>query len=59
MAKKSEGFGDDVERLLTISRLKKLANIVIGPDCSGCARRRKNWNDPNLRINKLLHPKKD
>lgn len=58
MARKSEGFGDDIEAAITLLRLKKLANILVGPDCSGCAKRRQRWNDPSLRINQLLHNRK-
>ena len=57
MARKSEGFGDDVERALSVLRLKKIAALIVGPDCQSCAQRQKRWNDPQLRINQILHKK--
>ena len=56
MARKSEGFGDDVERALTLLRLKKVAALMMGTeDCASCAARQKRWNNPELRINQILH----
>jgi len=58
MAKKSIGFGDDVEKLITLARLDRVAKLVNKSDnCSGCQARKTSLNNPNLMINKLFYPK--
>ena len=44
MAKKSLGFGDDVEKLATRLRLDKVARLINKGDCSGCDKRKKKLN---------------
>lgn len=45
MAKKSEGFGDDVEKAITLLRLEKIRNLVIKKPCTGCGQRKQFLNE--------------
>ena len=59
--KKSQGFGDDVERIAKAIRAdiaaKKIAKSLGKEDC-GCSERKEILNDPNLLINKVLYKNK-
>lgn len=56
MAKKSLGFGDDVEKAISLARLDRIAKLVTkNSDCSGCNRRKNKLNNPELLINKLFY----
>lgn len=47
MAKKSIGFGDDVEKIITLTRLDRIAKLVKNGECSECEKRKN-------KLNKLL-----
>lgn len=55
MAKKSLGFGDDVEKLATLLRLDKVAKLVQNGDCTRCEQRKKRLNNPGLLVNKIFY----
>lgn len=44
MAKKSEGFGDDVEKAITLLRLEKVRKLIIKKPCTGCGKRKEFLN---------------
>ena len=44
MAKKSEGFGDDLEKAITLLRLEKVRKLIIKQPCTGCGRRKEYLN---------------
>lgn len=57
MARKSLGFGDDVEKAISLARLDRIAKLVTKRSgCSGCTRRKNNLNRPELLINKIFYP---
>ena len=58
---KSQGFGDDFEKLAKAMRLDKLAQIAansIGKEDCGCKKRKESLNDPNLLVNKMFYKNK-
>lgn len=51
------GLGDVVEKVTTVTGIKKVVDTVssaTGVDC-GCSKRKKELNNPNLLINKILN----
>lgn len=54
---KSRGFGDTIEKITTVTGIKKVVDTiseVTGKDC-GCQERKERLNNPNLLVNKLLY----
>lgn len=60
MARRSLGFGDDVEKAISLARLDRIAKLVTkSSDCSGCNRRKTKLNRPELLINKIFYNNKN
>ncbi len=59
---KSQGFGDDFEKLAKAMRLDKLAQMAAGAmgkeDC-GCKGRKEDLNNPDLLVNKVFYKNKN
>ncbi len=56
---KSKGFGDTIEKITTITGIKKVVDTIsqaTDTDC-GCNKRKEELNNPNLLINKLFYNK--
>lgn len=54
---KSQGFGDTVEKITTVTGIKKVVDSVAkatGKDC-GCEKRKQKLNNPDLLVNKLFY----
>ena len=57
---KSKGLGDTIEKITTVTGIKKVVEAVAkvtGKDC-GCAKRKEALNNPNLLVNKMFNNKK-
>jgi len=60
--KKSQGFGDDFEKLAKALRLDKLAQeaaSALGKEDCGCSGRKDKLNNPDLLINKVFYKNKE
>jgi hypothetical protein len=58
--KKIKGLGDAIEKVTTVTGIKKVVDTVskaIGKDC-GCNKRKEALNNPNLLVNKMFNRKK-
>ena len=54
---KSRGLGDTIEKITTITGIKKVVEAIseaTGEDC-GCEERKKRLNNPDLLINKVFY----
>lgn len=55
--KKSKGLGDTIEKITTMTGVKRIVENVshaIGEDC-GCEARKKALNNPDLLVNKIFY----
>jgi hypothetical protein len=60
--KRSEGFGDDFAKLAKTIGADVFADNMakmLGYDDCGCADRQKEWNSPDLLVNKIFYKKKE
>lgn len=58
--KKIKGLGDAIEKVTTVTGIKKIVDTVskaVGKDC-GCNKRKEALNNPNLLVNKMFNRKK-
>lgn len=58
--KKIKGLGDAIEKVTTVTGIKKVVDTVskaVGKDC-GCNKRKEALNNPNLLVNKMFNRKK-
>jgi hypothetical protein len=54
---KSKGLGDTIEKITTVTGIKKVVDTiseVTGKDC-GCSKKKERLNNPNLIINKTFY----
>jgi hypothetical protein len=54
---KSQGLGDTIEKITTVTGVKKIIDTVseiTGKDC-GCSERKSRLNNPKLLINKTFY----
>ena len=59
--KKIKGLGDAIEKVTTVTGIKKVVDTVskaVGKDC-GCNKRKEALNNPNLLVNKMFNRKKN
>ena len=57
---KSKGLGDTIEKITTVTGIKKAVDTVskvTGREC-GCRKRKENLNNPDLLVNKVFYNKK-
>ena len=57
---KSKGLGDTIEKITTVTGIKKVVEVVnevLGIEDCGCPKRQESLNDPNLLVNKIFYNK--
>ena len=52
---KSQGFGDTIEKITTVTGIKTIVNKIAKGDCEPCAKRKAALNNPKLLINKTFY----
>ena len=58
--KKIRGLGDAIEKVTTVTGIKKIVDTVskaVDKDC-GCNKRKEALNNPNLLVNKMFNRQK-